>query len=94
MQGMELFECCKRDRFCLFNLCLRNLEKILNTTEADEARFDLCNVNSFFLGHRGGHAVSDQLLLQNQSSSAESAHANTEASVSGHCLDSSGKTIE
>ena len=24
----------------------------------------------------------------------ESAHANTEASVSGHCLDSSGKSIE
>ena len=33
-------------------------------------------------------------MLQNQSSSTESAHANTEASVSGHCLDSSGKSIE
>ena len=29
-------------------------------------------------------------MLQNQSSSAESAHANTEASVSGHHLDSGG----
>ena len=29
-------------------------------------------------------------MLQNRSSSAGSAHANTEASVSGHCLDSCG----
>ena len=33
-------------------------------------------------------------MLQNRSSSAESAHANSESSVSGHCLDSSGKSIE
>ena len=33
-------------------------------------------------------------MLQNRSSSAESAHANTEASVSGHCLDSSGKSMK
>ena len=28
-------------------ISFRNLERILNTTEADEVRFDLCNVNSF-----------------------------------------------
>ena len=33
-------------------------------------------------------------MLQNRSASAESAHANTEASVSGHRLDSGGKSIE
>ena len=33
-------------------------------------------------------------MLQNWSSSAESAHANTEASVSGHRLYSDGKSIE
>ena len=33
-------------------------------------------------------------MLQNRNSSGESAHANTEASVSGHCFDSSGKSIE
>ena len=33
-------------------------------------------------------------MLQNRSSSAESEHANTEASASGQCLDSSGKGIE
>ena len=33
-------------------------------------------------------------MLQNRRSSVESAHANTEASVSGHCLDSSGKIME
>ena len=33
-------------------------------------------------------------MVQNRSSLAESAHANSEASVSGHCLDSSGKSIE
>ena len=43
---------------------------------------------------RGGRAVSDPLMLQNRSSSAESAHAFTEASVNGHWLDSSGKIIE
>ena len=33
-------------------------------------------------------------MLQNQSSSAESAHANAEASVSGHRLDSRGNSID
>ena len=33
-------------------------------------------------------------MLQNRGSSAESTHANTEASVSGHRLYSDGKTIE
>ena len=33
-------------------------------------------------------------MLQNPSSSAESAHAKTEASVSGHCLDSSDKSVQ
>ena len=33
-------------------------------------------------------------MLQNRSSSAGSAHANTEASVSGHRLYSDGKSIE
>ena len=33
-------------------------------------------------------------MLQNRSSSTESAHAITEASVSGHRLDSDGKSIE
>ena len=33
-------------------------------------------------------------MLQNRNSSEESAHANTEASVSGHCFDSSGKSID
>ena len=33
-------------------------------------------------------------MLQNWSLSTESAHANTEASVSGHCLDSSGKSMK
>ena len=33
-------------------------------------------------------------MFQNRSSSTESAHANTEAGVSGHCFDSSGKSIE
>ena len=40
-----------------------------------------------------GHATYDSLLLQNRSSSTYSAHANTEASVRGHCLDSSGKNM-
>ena len=42
----------------------------------------------------GGCAVYDSLLLQNRISSTESAHANTEASVSRQCLDSSGKTMD
>ena len=33
-------------------------------------------------------------MLQNRSSSAESAHVNTEAGVSGHCLESSGKSMK
>ena len=33
-------------------------------------------------------------MLQNRSSSTESAHANTEASVCGHRLSSDGKSIE
>ena len=33
-------------------------------------------------------------MLQNRGSSAESAHTDTEASVSGRCLDSSGKRLE
>ena len=33
-------------------------------------------------------------MLQNVSSSAEPAHANAEASVSGHRLDSDGKSIQ
>ena len=33
-------------------------------------------------------------MLHNRSSSAESAHANTEDSVSGHGLDSSGKSMK
>ena len=33
-------------------------------------------------------------MFQNRCSSTESAHANTEASVSGHCLDSSGKSMK
>ena len=54
-------------------------------------RFDLYNVNSFSYEPREGCAVQDLLMLQNRSSSAESAHANTDASVSGYCLDSSGE---
>ena len=42
----------------------------------------------------GGRAVQDPLMLQNPSSSVESAHANTEAIFIGHCLDSSGKSTE
>ena len=42
----------------------------------------------------GGRAVYDPLMLQNRSSSTESAHAITEASVSGHRLYSDGKSIE
>ena len=33
-------------------------------------------------------------MLQNRSSSARSAHANIEASVTGHCSDSCSKSIE
>ena len=42
----------------------------------------------------GGRAVYDPLMLQNRSSSAELAHANTEANVSGHCLDSGGSNMQ
>ena len=47
-----------------------------------------------FKERREGGAVQDSLLRQNRSASAEAAHANTAASVSGHCLDSSGKIRE
>ena len=33
-------------------------------------------------------------MFHNRSSSTESAHVNTEPSVSGHCLDSSGKSMK
>ena len=33
-------------------------------------------------------------MLQNRSSSSEFEHANTEARVSGHCLDSNGKSMK
>ena len=33
-------------------------------------------------------------MFQNRSSSTESVHANTEAGVNGHCLNSSGKSME
>ena len=33
-------------------------------------------------------------MFQNPSSSKKSAHANTEATVSGHCLDCSGKGMK
>ena len=67
---------------------------ILNTTEADEVRFDLCNVNFLSQEPRGCCAAYDPLMLQNWSSSAESTHANTEVSVRGHCLVSNGKSTE
>ena len=43
---------------------------------------------------REARAVQHSLWLKNWSSSAETAHANTEAGVSGHCLDYSGKYME
>ena len=54
----------------------------------------MSNVNSLSQEPRRGRAVYDPLMLQNRSSSAESAHANTEASVIGHRLDSGGKKME
>ena len=39
-------------------------------------------------------ANSDSRLFQNRSSSTESAHANTKASVIGHRLDSGGKSMQ
>ena len=52
----------------------------------------MSNVKSLYLGTSfGGGAVEDPLMLQNRSSSAETAHAITEASVNGHRLYSYGK---
>ena len=51
----------------------------------------MSNVNSLAYEPRRGCAVKDSLVLQNWSSSAESAHAITEASVTGHRLYSDGK---
>ena len=48
---MELIEYYKeKGRFLYIYSVSRNIERILNTTEAAEVRFDLCNVNSLFLG--------------------------------------------
>ena len=52
-QGIELFKS-KMDDFCVFNTYLGIWKKILNTTAADKVRFDLCNVNSLFLGTSWG----------------------------------------
>ena len=46
-----------------------------------------------FSGPRERCAVSDSLMLQNRSSSTESAHGNIEAIVNGHGLDSSSKSV-
>ena len=54
----------------------------------------MSNVNSLSWQHRGSRAVSDSPVLRNRSSSAESAHANAEASFSGLRLDSDGKSLE
>ena len=60
---------------------------------ADEVRHGLCNTNLLGEAPEGG-AVENSLSLQNLSSSTESAEANIKASDSGHCLDSSGKSME
>ena len=57
VQKVELFECCKEGRFLHICSVSRNLECTLNTTEADEVKFDLCNVNYFSWGLREGCAV-------------------------------------
>ena len=49
-------------------------------------RDGFCIKIRIFEGPGGGCAVSDSLVLENRSSSAESARANTEANVRGHCL--------
>ena len=57
-------------------------------------RFDLRNVNS--LSRNLVRVVQFKIhsFFQNRSSSTKSAHANTEASVSGHCFESSGKSVK
>ena len=94
MQRMELFQCCKNGRFLHFYSVSRNLERILKSTETDEVRFDVFNVNSFFLGTSWARAVQNSLMPQNRSSSMESAHANAEAGVSVHRLGSGGMSID
>ena len=84
----------QKKRFLLNLSVSRKREWILNTTEANDVQFDLCNVNLLFQEPREGCAVDDPLMLQNRRSSAESTLANTNASVSRHRLDSSGKSLE
>ena len=51
LQKMDLVECYKgKGRFLHIYSVSRKIERILNTTEAAEVKFDLCNVNSLFLG--------------------------------------------
>ena len=50
-----------------------------------------CRIGCFRFGW--SHSA-HSLLFQDRSSSTESAHGNTEASVSGHCLVSSGKSMK
>ena len=57
VRGLELFECCKKGRFLHIYTVSRNLERILNTTGANEVRFDLCHVNFFFWDPREGCEV-------------------------------------
>ena len=55
----------------------------------------MSNVNSLCLRTSWGVVhIYGPLLLQNLRSSTEPAHANAEASVSGHRLDSNGKSIQ
>ena len=50
---MKLFEL-KNGQFLRIKSVSRNFEKFLNTTDAGEVRFDLCNVNSLCLGTSRG----------------------------------------
>ena len=60
-----------------------------------QTRWDLIYVTLIlFLGTSWGLCSLSSLLLRKRSSSAESAHANTEARVNAHCLDSSSKSME
>ena len=61
---------------------------------ADEVRFDLCNVNSVSRDIVRVVQFKTHNFFTVSSSSTESAHANTDASVSGNCLHSSGKSME
>ena len=62
--------------------------------EADELRMIYNNVNSLCLRTSWGVVhIKDPLKLQNLSSSTEPAHANAEASVTGHRLYSDGKSM-